>query len=335
MAVTIKDIAKVCDVSYSTVSRVLNGKSVRKSVKNEQIISIAKALNYRPNNVAIHLKKNQSNMLGLLIPDIANPHYPEITKSVEDAALSAGYQVFFCNTDWDVGKETMYRDVLSEKRVAGLIVMPVTDGSHIIFKNFDIPVVLLGSRTEETSIDYVVMDNVQAAFMATEYLINMGHRRLAYIGRKVINYTSSDRAKGFNLAVKQYNIPKKNAIVVSSDSYRLEGGYNVTKKILDSPEHPTGIVAFSDYVAIGVMQAVEERGLVVGKDISIIGFDDIMFSSIPKISLTTITPSKQELGHKAVETILTKCDNTNDKKQLISVLEPQIIERNTCGKIAR
>ena len=171
MAVTIKDIAKVCDVSYSTVSRVLNGKGVRKSDKNDQIISIAKALNYRPNNVAIHLKKNQSNMLGLLIPDIANPHYPEITKSVEDAALAAGYQVFFCNTDWDVTKETMYRDVLSEKRVAGIIVMPVTDGSHIIFNHFDIPVVLLGSRTEQTSINYVVMDNVRASFMATEYLI--------------------------------------------------------------------------------------------------------------------------------------------------------------------
>ena len=94
MAVTIKDIAKVCDVSYSTVSRVLNGKGVRKSAKSDQIIAIAKALNYRPNNIAIHLKKNQSNTLGLLIPDIANPHYPEITKSVEDAALAACYHLF-------------------------------------------------------------------------------------------------------------------------------------------------------------------------------------------------------------------------------------------------
>ncbi|HBR01210.1 MAG TPA: LacI family transcriptional regulator [Ruminiclostridium sp.] len=334
MAVTIKDIAKVCDVSYSTVSRVLNGKGVRKSAKSDQIIAIAKALNYRPNNIAIHLKKNQSNTLGLLIPDIANPHYPEITKSVEDAALAAGYQVFFCNTDWDVSKETMYRDVLAEKRVAGIIVMPVTDGSHIIFKQSDIPIVLLGSRTEEDSINYVVMDNVRASFMATEYLIHKGHRNLAYIGRKVINYTSSDRARGFALAIEKYGIPQKNAKVVSCDSYKLEGGYHAAKKLLECGNPPTGIVAFSDYVALGVMQAVEERGLAVGRDISIIGFDDILFSSIPKISLTTITPSKQELGRKAVDIILEKSNGFNRAAQVTSILEPQIIERDTCGIIS-
>ena len=120
---------------------------------------------------------------------------------------------------------------------------------------------------------------------------------------------------------------------MSSDSYKLEGGYNAAKKLLDHDEHPTGIVAFSDYVAIGVMQAVEERGLVVGEDVSIIGFDDIMFSSIPKISLTTITPSKQELGRQAVEIILAKNKNSNDTTQIIRILEPQIIERNTCRKI--
>ena len=117
MAVTIKDIAKVCNVSYSTVSRVLNSKFVKSTERNDKILATARALGYKPNQSAIQLVKNTTNMIGLLIPDVANPHYSEITKHVEDAALTSGYQVFLCNTDWDVNKEARYRDALMERRL--------------------------------------------------------------------------------------------------------------------------------------------------------------------------------------------------------------------------
>jgi len=333
MATTIKDIANVCNVSYSTVSRVLNAKYVRKTEKNEKILAVAKALGYKPNKIAVQLVKNKTNMIGLLIPDIANPHYPEITKSVEDAAVAAGYQVFLCNTDWDVSKEVAYRDTLIEKRVAGLIVMPVCDESHIIFRGLDMPVVFLGSRTEEPNINYVVMDNAHAAFIATEHLIKKGHRRLAYIGRKIINFTSADRSKGFEMAIKKYNIPKKDATIVLSDSHKLEGGYRAAKRLLEGENPPTAIIAFSDYLAIGVMQAVEEKGLVVGRDVAVIGFDDIMFSSLPKINMTTITPDKQDLGRKAVEIIVEDSENGSgpSRQRKAIMLPPKLIERATSG----
>ncbi len=243
--------------------------------------------------------------------------------------MALGYQVFLCNTDWDASKEILYRDSLIEKRVAGLIVMPVSDESHTVFTKLNVPVVFLGSRTEEEGINYVVMDNVKAAFEATEYMIKKGHKNLAYIGRKVTNFTSSDRSQGFKLAINKYEIPKNNINIIQSDSYNLEGGYRAARQLLESKNPPTAIIVFSDFLAIGVMQAIEEKELVVGKDVAVIGFDDILFSSLLKINLTTITPIKQKLASQSVEIISRKNDKKDDLRVSV-MLQPKLIKRMTC-----
>ena len=331
MAVTIKDIAKVCNISYSTVSRVLNGKNVRKTEQNDRIIATAKALGYKPNTLAVQLVKQSSNMLGLMIPDIANPHYSEVTKCVEDAALMAGYRVFLCNTDWDVRKEVLYRDSLLESRVAGIVIMPVCDESHVIFRGLDIPVVLLGSRTLEQDLHFVVMDNERAAYMAAEHFIRAGRRHLCYIARNVANHTSEDRTKGFLRAAEEYGLPAKNVRVVPNDGFGFGGARRVTKRLLEEKEPPDAILAFNDFIAIGAMQSVEEKGLTVGKDISVIGVDDILFSSLPKIDLTTITPSNKELGRTALSMVMARRDGMHLARH--AVLEPHMIIRGSCGRV--
>ncbi len=331
MAVTIKDVAKVCNVSYSTVSRALNGKCLRKTEQTERIISTAKALGYKPNTLAVQLVKQSSNMLGLLIPDIANPHYSEVTKCVEDAALKAGYRVFLCNTDWDVRKEVMYRDSLLECRVAGIIVMPVCDESHVVFRGLDIPVVLLGSRTLEPDLHYAVMDNELAAFQATEYLIGLGRKRLCYIARNPNNFTSADRATGFLRSARAHNIPPRNARIISCENADMDGGLRAAKLLFDNPNPPDAILAFSDFIAIGAMQCAEDKGLVIGRDVSIIGFDDITFSALPKISLTTITPSNMELGRCALSFITKLQSDSQPPTRQVTILNPHMLTRHTCG----
>lgn len=330
MAVTIKDVAKVCNVSHSTVSRVLNEKCVRKTEQTERIIATAKALGYKPNKLAVQLVKRSSTMLGLLIPDIANPHYGEITKCVEDAALAAGYHVFLCNTDWDVRKEQYYRDSLLESQVAGIIVMPVCDESHGMFRGLDTPVVLLGSRTEEKELHYVVMDNERAAREATEYLIGLGSRRPCYIGRGMRNFTSSDRAKGFLRAAKNAGLTKQQSRLADGTGLGLEGGYRAMKQFFSEGYRPDAVLAFNDFIAMGAIQCLEEEGLTPGKDVAVIGFDDILFSSFPQIALTTITPSNSELGRIAVELIVNQKNNPAGAGQA-NILEPHMIKRSTCG----
>ncbi len=329
MAITLKDIAKVCNVSYSTVSRALNNKNIRPSAKMDEIRETAKALGYSPNVLAIQLVKRRTKIFGLIIPDIANPHYSEITKCVEDVALEHGFQVFLCNSDWNIAKEKRYRDLLIEHRVAGMIVMPVSDESHVLFRNLDIPVTLLGSRTKESSLNTVVMNNEQAAFLATEHLIKKGFTRLAYIGRRIENYTSSDRIRGYKSALQAYGIADQAAHLIHSDSFQLEGGYTATRKLLEQPNRPNGIVAFSDFIAIGAMQAVEEAGLVVGRDVGIIGFDNVLYAALPKINLTTVTPSNKELARKAVEIIVEQVQEGTKAVQN-DLLPPKLIFRSTC-----
>lgn len=329
MTITIKDIANVCDISYSTVSRVLNGKYIRKTKKTEKILETASALGYNPNNLAIQLVKKSSNMLGLLIPDVSNPHYSEITKCVGDAALASGYQIFLCNTDWDLHKEEMYRNSLIVQRVAGLIVMPVSDESHEIFCGLDIPVVLLGSRTLKPELNYVVMDNVLAAKMATEYLIRHGCCKLAFMCRKPKNFTASDRIDGFTQALMEHHLPMTRDSIINCESASMDGGYTAMKQLLRHySEAPEGIVAFNDFMAIGAKQAIEEQGLVVGKDIALISFDNILFSALNIINLTTITPNNQEMAQKSL-TIWTK---GMGRKGCSFIVEPHMVIRGSCGE---
>ncbi len=328
MPVTLKDIAKVCNVSYSTVSRALNGKKIRPSKKMDEIRETARALGYKPNTLAVQLVKQKTNKIGLLVPDIANPHYSEIAKCVEDAAFACGYQVFLCNSDWDVRKELMYRDALQECRVAGIIAMPVCDESHVLFRGLDIPVVLLGSRTAEPDLHTVVMDNYKAANQITENLILSGHRRLAYIGRKVSNYTSADREAGFSSAVKAHKEMVDEADILTSDSYQFRGGYRAAKDLLSRDHKSDAIIAFNDFLALGALQAVEEAGLKAGRDVAVVGFDNILFSSLPGVDLTTITPSNSELGNTAMQIILESYE-IRDKQQISMLLEPHIVYRST------
>lgn len=329
--VTIKDIANVCDVSYSTVSRVLNGKTVRPSPRNEKIITTAKALGYNPNNIAVQLAKGGTKLLGLLIPDVANPHYSEITKCVEDAALTAGYKLFLCNTDWDVRKEVMYRDALLEQRVAGMIVMPVCDNSHAIFRGLDLPVVILGSRTNEAALHSVVMDNDIAVGLAVDQLIEHGFSKLVYIGRKPRNITAMEREQGFYRSLRRHGLRvDAGSTVDSGESTNIESACAVAKTLLNRDVRPDGIVAFNDFIALGVIEAIEDAGLVVGKDVGVVGFDNILFSRLNKISLTSVSPSHSAMAEKAVHILV---ESRKERAPVIrkEVVEPTIHVRGSSG----
>ena len=322
MSVTIKDIAKACNISYSSVSRVLNGKTRRETAKTKLIKETAEALGYKPNVLAVNLVRKTSNMIGLIVPDIANPHYSEITKCVEDEALKFGYDLFLCSTDWNTDREVRYRDSLLNNRVAGMIVMPVRDESHALFRKLDIPVVLLGSRTEEPELNYAVMDNEKAGYLGAKHLIQNGYKNLCYIDRKIRNYTSSDRLRGFEKASQEYHIDS--ARIVTSDSFGMQGGIHIVEQMFIEENIPNGFLTFNDFLALGAMQGVEERALTIGKDIGIVGYDNVAFSSLHKIGLTSIAPSHEELARIAIRMI------ANEEQGKSVIVEPHLYERTSC-----
>lgn len=324
MSVTIKDIARVCDVSYSTVSRVLNGKNIRQSAKNDRILATARALGYTPHNIARQLVTKETDTIGMIIPDVSNPHYSEITKSVQDYANGLGYQVLISNTDWDVAKEAAVKDSLLAKNVAGIIVMPVCDRSHVIFRSAEVPMVFLGTRTEEKYIDYVVMDNIKATMDAVEYLISRGCTNLAYIGRKISNYSSRDRLEGFHKALERHNL-LTGSVAIQAESLQFPGGSKEVMLLLNRVPRPDGVIVFNDQLAIGVLDGIEKSGYTVGKDILVIGFDNLQISALPQIDLTTITPSKKELGKAAVDLVLRRRRNPDAERKIIEISSRMVI----------
>jgi LacI family transcriptional regulator len=331
MAVTIKDIAKVAGVSYATVSRALNDHPEINVITKEKIKEIAQQMGYTPNAVARGLVKKNTEMIALLIPDITNPFYPEVARGVEDYARENGYCVFLCNTNWDEENEQKYLTILKERRVDGIIIAPVSTDTidYVSDSKLDIPVVYIGSRVDCNKSNYVVIDDFKAGYMATEYLMKLGHSNIAFIGGHDKSTSHIDRINGYKQALKENRL-EADINSIKGYSFKKESGYGTFLKMVKNRKVPTAIVAENDIIALGIMEAAEKHGYDVPKDISIIGIDDIEFGSLPKINLTTVAQPKFDIGRKSADILLDLISGSSDSKQII--LEPFLIVRGTCGK---
>lgn len=336
MAVTIKDIARVAGVSYATVSRALNNHPDIRKKTRDKIVDIAREMGYSPNAIARGLVKKNTNMVGLLVPDITNPYFPEVARGVEDHLSSAGISVFLCNTNWEEKKEMVYINALKEKRVEGLIVAPVNVASHQRIKdeNLNIPVVYIGSRISDAAENFVILDNVEASFIATEYLIELGHENIAFIGGFEDSISNRDRVSGYRKALKKHHLEKEINMVKSS-SFKRESGYAIACEFIREGKIPSAIVTANDIIALGAIEAFENNGYDVPGNVSVIGFDDIEFASLPKINLTTIAQPKYMMGTEAARILLSMINDQEDKHKTIEkrhIVRPELIIRGTCAK---
>lgn len=332
MSVTIKDIAKKANISYPSVSRALSGKPGVSSKTREKVLKIAKEMNYQPNALARSLVQNRTATIGLIIPDILNPYFPEIAKGVEDEAHSRGLSVFLCNSDWDGDREGKYIDQLIANRVDGIIIFPTSSAniSEIRRKaGRELPVVILGtSQTEDVSIS-ISIDNVLGAELSVMHLLNKKHRKLAFIGGKPGLSGVDDRLEGYKKAHEKFGLSVEEEMIVEN-GFTFESGYNAMNDLLDQSRRPDAVFAENDVIAMGVIQALRTRGLRVPEDIAVVGFDDIPIASMAGIDLTTVRQPKYEMGKMAVSelhSVLQGESVPNVNKRL--VLEPKLIIRKT------
>jgi LacI family transcriptional regulator len=331
MAVTIKDIAKKAGVSYSTVSRALNNDKIIKQETRERIARIAREMGYKPNAIARGLVMKETNTLGLVIPDITNPFYPEVARGIEECANEYGYTIFLCNSNWDSVKENKYIDILQSKRVDGIIVAPVSQELDIIRKTYaaSMPVVFVGKKIEFSNSSYVVIDNRKGGFIATEYLLNKGYTRIAFIGGLEKDSTNHDRLMGYQDALKINNIPVDPSII-KQGSFKRESGYDSMISLLEQGNEIQAVFAGNDVIAFGVMQAIRAKGLRIPEDIAVVGFDNIPISGYPEISLTTVDQDKYKIGRLAAEMAINYIKNSEDTwESKAVVLEPKLVVRNS------
>jgi len=316
--VTLKDIGKEVGVSATTVSRALNNKPDISYQAKQKIKEVAQRLGYSPNALARSLKAKKTSSIGVLIADIADPFFAPIVKGIENTARQMGYSIILCDTGGEYEQEKLALQVMLEKRVDGLLITPSQTeyGDILELKRKKIPFVLVGRHFDLVESDYVITDDIKGAFLATDYLIKKGHKRILFMNGP--NYISSakERLVGYKRALQEHSILFDKSLV-KEGALKMEDGYRIMKQILSSGTKFTAVFAYCDFVVLGIMQALEEAKLKIPEDIAIVGYDDVVFGGFLQVPLTTVHIPKYELGKETMKLLKKKIDE--------EILEPQAV----------
>ncbi len=331
MMVTIKDVAREAKVSISTVSRVLNMSGYTSEKTKEKVLYAVKKLGYTGSLVAAAMIKKQTLTLGLIIPDIKNIFHSDLTRAVEDGANSHGFNIFLCNTDNNLQKEVEYIHLLIAKGVDGIIFSsPEVKDKNIkeVKEKFpDLPIVILGSKFHNLTINEILVDNFDGGYRATSHLLELGHKDIAFISGGIDSYSSIERHKGYKFALNESGIPINDDFVIF-DRFYIESGYKNALKLLQKNKRPTAIFAGSDSIAVGIYKAARELNLKIPEQLSVVGFDDSQYAEILSPMLTTIHTPIKEMGQRAIEIIVKSIKEKKIFKETL-VLYPTLVERES------
>lgn len=331
-----RDVAEKAGVSVSTVSHVINETRFVSTETSVRVISAMDDLNYQPNKLASSLRRKdkRTQTLGLLVPDSMNPFFTEALRGVEDACFEANYNVFLCNSDNRPEKELEYLDVLIGKQIDGIILISTgTQDSLDLLKHNKITPVLVDRELGQNTCDSVMVENELGGQIATQYLIELGHKRIACITGPSFLTPSAKRVHGYRKTMGAAGLPINEAWVVQGD-FRPQSGYSVMNTLLALPDPPTAVFACNDLMAIGAMHAVHEQSLQVPDDISIIGFDDIMFASYTMPPLTTVSQPSYEMGLIAAEILINRLSDSRSQSRQ-EILSPTLVIRESCRALSR
>ncbi len=295
---TIRDVAKLAGVSEATVSRVLNKKGYVSKNTLEKVENAINALNYRPNEVARMLYKKRSNIIGLILPDIKNPFFPELARAVEDTAERDGFTIILCNTDTDSKKEKKYIDILAQKYIDGLIISSNTFSSEL-YEKLVFPTVSI-DRTFNSTLPSVTAQNREGARLATEYLIKKGCKKILHIrGPKHVD-TAEERLKGYLEVMQENHLP----IYIEECEYDLDKSFELSLTLFANRIDIDAVFAGNDLIAAGVLKAANQKGLTIPNELQIIGFDGIDVGKYTSPEITTIKQPIYEMGEKATKLLL-------------------------------
>ena len=302
MSVTLKDIAEIGGVSESTVSRVLNGIPRASEKTSKRILEVARSLKYTPNEVARSLAKQKTHIIGLIISDIYNPYFAAVTGGIEEIAGRDGFNLIIATTGGREAEELKYITILKEKRVDGIIFMSgrMPEICEKTLSETLIPTVVV-ARKVKGILPSIHIDNVTESYKAVEYLIKLGHRKIAMISGNLADIESGyNRWLGYKKALTAYHLPYREELVREGD-FRMNSGKIAMRKLLELAEVPTAVFAASDAMGVGAIKVVKEAGLRIPADISIMGFDNNIISLACDPELTTIAQPAQDLGRNAME----------------------------------
>ncbi|MFJ9761812.1 LacI family DNA-binding transcriptional regulator [Streptomyces sp. NPDC101149] len=330
--VTIVDVARHAQVSTTTVSKVLRnayGTSPQMRVKVRQAIA---DLGYRPYAAARGMR-GQTYTIGVMLPDIRNPFFPEIVDGLTDVLWETDYQVLMAPGRNGEKAEARVTEAMIDRGMDGMVlVAPISSRTHLEHVAGIVPTVVVGRHGHSAVYDTVSDDDLTGAALVVDHLADLGHRRIAHIEhsetdpRRIAEMPNAIRAEGYRQAMRARGL--EDEIDIVSTTYTQQGGYLGAQQLLARPDRPTAIFAGADIVATGVLQAVSEAGLAVPDDISIAGYDNTSFAALGPISLTSVDQAGRHIGANAAKLLLERiADRTRPTAQV--KLSPTLVARRT------
>lgn len=328
--VNIKDIARECKVSVAAVSRALNDSKGISRETRELILKVCAEKGYRPNLAARSLILKKTNMIGLVIPDITNHYYAYIIKGVSAYLEKLGYGLVLCNSDRNKANEGMYCDFLAEKRVDGVILIPIRPrkDDYKVFAKYAIPLVLVDNNVHDLNVSFIANDNYVGARKIVRHMIARGYRRLGVILGDPASSASNDRLRGYLDVLRENGIEADDSLRIYSKA-TFDDGYRYAPELIE--RGADAIFAINDMVALGVLKYCHEKEINIPRDLGLAGYDDIEQARMLTIPLTTVNQQKFAVGEKAAEVLIGEINNPDMPKQKV-ILQPELVIRKSCGE---
>jgi LacI family transcriptional regulator len=329
---TIFDVAARAKVSVITVSRLLNNPSIVSSKTADKIFSVMEDLNYQPSQIARSLVKKKTNTIGVIMPDVKNTFFNSWFRFVEDYASTHQYNLLLCNTDEEPAKELKYIKLFQAQRVDGVIIVPCSKKSVEYLAKSDLKFILVDRIFDNIKTDCVSTDHFEGAFEATEYLIKLGHRKIAVLRGAGELYPDIERYRGFCAAMKKHNVKINENLVLNcefDDSYACK----TMRELLKKKEMPTAIFSFNSVMMTGVIGAIKDANLEIPKHISLLCFDEIPGYNIFSPRITSVVQQIESLGREATRILIERIKNPIPVKPKRILLKPELVIGDSCKKI--
>ncbi len=331
---TIRDVAKRAGVSPITVSRVINDSDYVSQETRERVEAVVEELGYVPNMLGPSLRFKQTMTLALVMTDITNPFWTTVARGVEDVAQANGYSIILCNTDESEAKQEQYLQMLLRRRIDGILLVPACSNDpkpvQIIQKQ-GIPVVLLDRQLPGVQVDVVRADSEDGAYQLTQHLLSLGHRQIALMtGRQTVS-TAVDRADGYRRALADAGLPDS-AAQIQWGEFTQESGYDMANNALSAAPQPTALFAANNFIALGALKALSEKGYHVPDDMAFATLDDTPPTFPVDPFLTVLSQPAREMGQQAAQLLLDRLNDSIDAEYRHIILPTKMIIRASSGQ---
>lgn len=333
-SVTIKDIAKELGISISTVSRALANNPLVKPETKAQVKALAKAKNYHPNFNALSLRQRQTKTIGLIIPEVAHEFFADIINGIEDIAFQNGYSVLISCTNNSFAREQKSAFDLLNGKIDGLLAcltMETTDVKHYQeFIDRKIPLVFFDCVSDQIDTDKVIGDDKHAGYTATKHLIEIGCKKIAYMGGPVSLLNNQNRLLGYRAALEEAHFTYNDDLVLHCNSGNFDEGKKLSAQLFKNQnDYPDGIFAGTDMLAVGAMKNIKRVGLRIPEDVAVAGFSNWEISEIYEPSLTTVDQQGKKIGETALNKLLERLHSEEELPMETHIIKTLLIERES------